>query len=69
MPNNKCPKCGEGLVEHWMFNYDIIKEGNFKVKSCVNKKCEGWWCPACDTWHPYGTTCANYEVGRVRGKY
>jgi hypothetical protein len=54
-----CPACGR-CMEH-------IYEGIFDNSwVCRNHDCKGWFCSACDEWHPYGTTCAVAMVRAIR---
>ena len=66
---NICPKCGEPLFETYDWNPEIFgTENNTKSWVCRNKDCKGWFCHACNEWHPYGTDCSLYWIHRIRGK-
>jgi hypothetical protein len=63
------PKCNQPLEHVRMFNEEVFgtKDNPYVDYVCRNEKCQGWFCHACEEWHPYGTCCAVAMVRNVRG--
>lgn len=62
MSTPPCPVCGKPLEE-------IYQELKLKKPIYVcrnNGNCKGWFCFACDTYHPWGTSCAVEMVHDMR---
>jgi len=65
-----CPVCSEPMEQ--IYKELTEKHKNMKpIYVCRNNgKCKGWFCDACQVYHPYGTTCAVEMVHDMRkGSY